>query len=80
MNKQMEQTLKKYAKQDLKIAKTKGSVVVTQTKVGNVEIKMTQGVLFQFINFNTGKDINGAHALTEKEAVEFLVNNYQVVA
>lgn len=71
--------LKKIAKSDLTIAKKKGVVCVTGTKVGNVQVRLVHGVLFRFENFNTGELLHSAHgANTMKEAVEYLASLYQV--
>jgi hypothetical protein len=75
----MKAQLLKFAKQDLKIAKTEGVVCVTGTKVGNVQIKLVHSCLYRFENFNTGELLHSAHgANTAKEAAEYLSSLYQV--
>jgi hypothetical protein len=72
----MKKQLLKFATQDLNLAAKQGRLVVSQTKLGNIEIEYI-ACFFTFRNFNTGVFIGGR--MTMNEAKEKLSDLYQVV-
>jgi hypothetical protein len=79
-NEQVIQNLKemliKQANKDLGIVRRTGAMAITQTKVGNLEVTYGNGQ-YMIVNFN---NTNFAHYVGRKAgAVEFLVNNYEVI-
>lgn len=72
----LQTTLTKFAKQDIKIAKKSGIVCVTDTKEGNIEITFEN----ETFTFSTLWTSNNLGQFSEKEAVKKLASLYQVAA
>lgn len=69
-------TLLKYAKQDLRIAKKQNVVGITQTKKGNIEIDF-DGKTFQARNFNN-TNIKFTERISFEDMANWLANIYEV--
>ncbi len=68
--------LKKYAEKDLGLARRTGSLAITETKKGVLEVTYRDGQ-YMIVNFNNP---SFAHYVGRKAgAVEFLVANYEVI-
>jgi len=70
--------LHSFANADLRIARAEGTMCVSQTIIGNLEISYnTEEKTYTITDFNNGTQYVQGKA---KEAREFLIENYDVVA
>jgi len=78
MNNNLKNELVKIAKEDIKIARYQGSVMITDTKYGTVElVHFTENKLFSMYKVGSGDSI--VERYTAKEMIDMLCNTYQVV-
>jgi len=72
----MKETLTRYANKDLATARKAGLMAIVGLKVGNVEVSYNNGQ-YMIVDFNNSAFAHYVGA--KKGAVEFLVNNYEVI-
>ena len=84
MNAALKKSLTKFAKQDIKLAKKQGSVIVVDCKVfgrlSNVTIYKTENDMFNitWLDHDTKLNMGYWDALTEQMVIDFMLDAYQV--
>ena len=66
----MQEQLKKFANQDLNLARKNGCITIAQTKIGNIDVEYNSARRLYILNGN---------AMKKADAIDYIVASYDVV-